>query len=60
LQSRQVGVELDAVPFRIGEVDRFADPVVRRALEGVIRREEPPERARQVLPGGIADRLLFG
>ena len=48
LGARPVAIDLDAVAVRIGEVERFADTVVRRALQHGFRLDQTSERSREV------------
>src|SRR5262245_44153455 len=45
-----VAVELDAVPFRVGEVERLADEMIGGALEWCACFDEPRERRGKSLP----------
>ena len=51
LVARPVTVELDAVPLRIGEVERLRDEVVGRTRERPTGAGHPAQRACQVCPG---------
>src|SRR5690606_34719945 len=43
-----VGIDLDAIAFRIGEIDRLADDVVGSAVEGYVGPPDMAEPAREI------------
>src|SRR5262245_49820774 len=51
-----VPVELEAVTVRVAQIERFADSVIRGSLERDARLDEAPERVRERLAIGVADR----
>src|ERR1043165_2421990 len=56
LLPRAIPGELEPDPVGVGQVDRNADAVIRRALEREARGEHPLDRQRETAPRGIPDR----
>ena len=51
-----VGVDLETVAVRVGEIHGLADIVVRESVDPPVRIVQVPDRQRQGAPGGDADR----
>ena len=58
LVARTVAIELDAVPLRVGQVERLADEVVGGAAQTPARGDHPAERKREVGARGDEDRQV--
>jgi hypothetical protein len=50
LVARAVPIELDPVPFRVGEVERLAHEMVGRAAQGPARLDDPSQGPRKLCP----------
>src|ERR671920_2175971 len=57
-RARAVGGQLDAVAIGVGQVDRLVRAVVGGSLDGGLGLGQPQRRTRQLLAGGIEQRVV--